>query len=316
MATATKKPDAKSDVVLLADLFESLVGRTDDPDVQTLFELLGIPDSIVDRHRRRLASVEHNKALARKLPAFQDSHLLARQNLATSQAAKSALETRIADLTSQLNIARSHNPPTDADIQIISSLSPQLASDENKLLSIDDEITERAREVQASEVNLVASQQALAALGNAANLPLRVQLGLRQSKSTRSTTDERLRTVQELLTLGRASLTIQAKTYNYARGERPATGAMERFYRLGGCGAMFSAPCCFDESGTRLHGDGLLKPFAAEINRMLSEVRVAVSKLEVEESQLLAQAASGFDDDRSAIEAVYVDDLRKELALV
>ncbi len=68
MAPATKKT---SDVTSLADLFDSLVGRAADPEVQNLFELIGIPDSVVDAHQQRLANVAHNKALARKLPTFQ-----------------------------------------------------------------------------------------------------------------------------------------------------------------------------------------------------------------------------------------------------
>ncbi len=99
--------------------------------------------------------------------------------------------------------------------------------------------------------------------------------------------------VQQLLVLGRAALTIEAREYNYKAGERPATGAMNEFYRLGGCGAVFSAPCCFDESGTRPHGSGVLIPFRAEINQMLSDVRMAVAQLEAEESRLLAKLLVG-----------------------
>ena len=312
MATTAKK----SDVIALAELFESLVSRADDPEVQTLFELMGLSDGAINAHRARMDKVEHYKSSARRLNEYEAAYNQAKDALTTAQVQRQAAESRITDLANQLNAAQSHNPPTNESAKIVSDVAPLLAQAENKLVEIENEISQRTSELAACEVNLIASQKAFDDLANPANLPLSVQIGLRKSRSSRSSSDDRLTAVQQLLTLGRAALRIGVRDYNVRAGDKPPVGALNEFYRQGGVPLVFTAPTCFNESGSLLHGTGLWTPFAEEINRMLSEVRTSVSALEVEESKLLAASASGFNQDKATVESVYIDDLRKELALV
>lgn len=308
-----------NEITALAEQFESLVMRVDD-DARTLLELIGITDFAIESHRSRLAKIEHAKNWARKLPAFETSYQLARTNLETALQAMSAISARIAEYKSQINIARSHNPPSDGDAQLIASLVPQLASDENRLIEVENEVEECKRSLSAAEVDLIASQRAMDDLARPELLPLSVQLALKQTKAVRGATDDRLQKVQQLLVLGRAALRIENRVYDYRRGDVPALGALKAFIEQGGLGGIaggrFNVPVLFDESGTRMHGDGLMKPIANEINRMLSELRTAVAALEVEEGQLLAQANSGYAQDVETCESVYVAGLRRELAIV
>ncbi len=270
----------------------------------------------MDVHRERLARVEHNKALARKLNTYDAVYTQAKQSIQSVEASKATIESRIAETSSKLTALQSVNPPTGDVSNQIATLAPQLAQDQNKLAQIEIELTQLASELSQAETNLIASQRALDELAKPELLPLSVQLGLKRSRSSRVKTDDRLAKVQQLLVLGRAALKIEARQYNVRAGDRPAVGAMQRFYELNGVVGKFAVPCCFDESGTLPYGSGVWVPFVDEVNSMLADVRVAVAALEVEESQLLAKASSGLEDDQTAIESVYVKDLKAELALV
>lgn len=309
------KKNLPTDITAFATQFETLLARNDD-DTVALFELLGISDGTLNAHRQRIARVEHNKGLARRLNEFKTAHATATDALRIAIQSREVLEKRIAEQISKLQTLQSVNPPTSDVSQQVASLAPQNAKDQTQLVKVEEEVATLKRELQVAETNLISAQRALDDLAKPQNLPIAVQVALRQARSVRRSSDDRLLKVQQLLVWGRAALTIQAKEYNVRAGDRPALGALEQFIRARGIPFVNSMPTLFDESGARMHGDGLFKPFKSEIEATLALLRDAVANLTIEESQLLAAASSGFVTDVETAESVYARSIKAELAIV
>lgn len=311
----TTKKNPSSDISSFATQFETMLARNDD-DTVALFELLGISDSTLNAHRQRIARVEANKGLARRLNEFKAAHATATDALRIANQSKEVLENRIKEQTSKLQSLQSVNPPTSDTSQQVASLAPQNAKDQTQLVKVEEEVATLKRELQVAETNLISAQRALDDLARPANLPIAVQVALRQARSVRKSTDDRLLKVQQLLVWGNAALKIAAREYDVRSGDRPALGALEQFIKNGGIPFVNSMPTLFDESGARLHGDGLFKPYRDQIVETLSQLRDAMANLTIEESQLLTAASSGFNNDVETAESVYARSIKTELAIV
>lgn len=300
-----------ADVSQACELLDRCFANSGDPEVLAMFQKLGLPLASIELHKHRLARVANSQRLAKQLTQNRTALEAARDKLTALETQSTLLTNQIESLSTQLADAKKSNDFTKLN-ELTKTLSPQLAKAQNSLESLKPEFDAAQEAFTLAKSNFAASEIAFESLAMVELMPLAVQVAVGVS-AAQTDDDLELAKIDTLLNFGNAALKTEARDYDVRGGDFAPVGAINKFYESGGVPGNWVAPLCFDESGTRLHGDGLFKPFPETIFNMLAEVRLNVARLEQRRAELLGAVERVAAENRTLLESVYVAPLRSEL---